>query len=67
MIDNRIERNLAILDKLETLTLKTVDYYLNKDNDQMFVSLKSKEDLNSTTTIVRNLLANELQAKFKLI
>ena len=64
--DNRSSVNSTILGELELLANRTVDYYLDKDNDNLLTSLKCSEDCTEMSKTISTLLANELIKKYEL-
>lgn len=66
MISNKLDTNITILERLETVVVRTVDNYLNKDNDEMLVSLKTMKDIELENNKIAMLLANEIAIKFGL-
>ena len=66
MVSNGDTNNLALLSKLENITIQVVDYYISKDNDDMLRAIKTVDQMDSNSALISRILANEIQAKFKL-
>lgn len=66
MVSNGDTNNLALLSKLENITIQVVDYYISKDNDDMLRAIKTVDQMDANSALISRILANEIQAKFKL-
>jgi len=66
MVSNGDTNNLALLSKLEHITIQVVDYYISKDNDDMLRAIKTVDQMDANSALISRILANEIQAKFKL-